>query len=630
MTINPGHIPVGTIYQQKVFAGGNEQDIEIECGPTGPGSTAPLLNTSSSPFTYNNNTQSAQFLYQCENCYAYQFSSTSCYAGPNNTGIVVTLAYVSGSNTEIVLTFQAGSNVAAGNWPIYCNSSAGLLVPAGYVVVEAPACSPSISSVQVNGQQTNTIIAGTSGYVSINGKCLGGTQSVQFGGSGISVSSYNVNLLDSNNDYQVNAYFQSSTSASTGTQTVTLSSAEGNTSGQVNVVSAADIGAQQPATPNAISYAPGSTPASDPSVPAVVPSLSTLTSSAFAVDPSDSSLVVFLKNSGPVTASLDQVQPAAAVSQVRWELDKDSSDTVDIGSDHVPSLAGASGQVVVFNPSAAGNYRLVAYLDLNGNGAFDEGEQLRVMRLAVVQWTLQEGTNTVFTLVDTLFPNGENFVSTIFQNDDGTVSTPPMSLQAQYLLEGGGEYRLIGAAVVRIGNVGNLVADTFVVSYPVPSAGAPAPGNVAGTEQEAAGQALPMFDTMNLAVLPKGAMATGGSAPFRTGSKQVTVSSGLGLVVQVTSSDAPSFGPWDSIHPVTMNTWTTTSGGNSFREFLVGFTLSSPQTYIALNQAAWALNVTGTNDNDLDIWTKGTSSGQGVTGDQVLSVVGAFVVQTRG
>jgi hypothetical protein len=150
MTINPGHIPVGTIYQQKVFAGGNEQDLEIECGPTGPGSTAPLLNTNSSPFTYNNNTQSAQFLYQCENCYAYQFSTTSCYAGPNNTGILVTLAYVSGSNTEIILTFQAGSNVAAGNWPIYCNSSAGILVPAGYVVVEAAPCQGA--SVSINDQ----------------------------------------------------------------------------------------------------------------------------------------------------------------------------------------------------------------------------------------------------------------------------------------------------------------------------------------------------------------------------------------------------------------------------------------------------------------------------------------------
>jgi hypothetical protein len=46
-----------------------------------------------------------------------------------------------------------------------------------------------------------------------------------------------VNLLDSNNDYQVNAYFQSSSSASTGTQTVTLSSAEGNAGAQVFVTS---------------------------------------------------------------------------------------------------------------------------------------------------------------------------------------------------------------------------------------------------------------------------------------------------------------------------------------------------------------------------------------------------------
>jgi hypothetical protein len=46
-------------------------------------------------------------------------------------------------------------------------------------------CTPTINAIQVNGQVTNTIIAGTSGYMSLYGQCLEGAYAVNVDGSGI-------------------------------------------------------------------------------------------------------------------------------------------------------------------------------------------------------------------------------------------------------------------------------------------------------------------------------------------------------------------------------------------------------------------------------------------------------------
>jgi hypothetical protein len=56
------------------------------------------------------------------------------------------------------------------------------------VAVATPSCSsPSISSLQVNGQNTNSIIEGTVGNITINGTCLRSTANVSIDGAGIIV-----------------------------------------------------------------------------------------------------------------------------------------------------------------------------------------------------------------------------------------------------------------------------------------------------------------------------------------------------------------------------------------------------------------------------------------------------------
>jgi len=346
----------------------------------------------------------------------------------------------------------------------------------------------------------------------------------------------------------------------------------------------------QPATPNAV----------DSTSPSVVPVTSTDMDSSFAADDTGLDLTV-LMNSGTVTVNVVNAAPSG--SSIQWEVDRDPVDTVDSA---IPTLS-VSGAQVTFSPSAAGNFVLVAYVDLDGSGTFDEGEQVGVVSFAVVKSTLQEGSDSYVTLTTMLSADGASGATT-----DGSI---PMSIIAHYLLEGGGADRTIGTTDITIGDVGNLLNDTFTVAYPVPTPTPASPGNVAGTETEYPGGPTPMVDAAGVAATTQ---PTGGATPFRGNSAtaDATPPTSGGRVVVLTSLDAPVF-DWNNLHPVTGNTWGSTSGSNAFREFAVAFSSSFPKTYLALNQADWTVTVIGGNNGAN--WVDTGSSVSGDTGWQTVS-----------
>jgi hypothetical protein len=206
-----------------------------------------------------------------------------------------------------------------------------------------------------------------------------------------------------------------------------------------------------PPTPNAV----------DIFMPAVTPVLTTNRASAFATN-STPDLIVVLKDSGTLTLTAANIQPASDTGRLRWQLDRDSADTVDTGS---PSFDGtAVGAQVSFQPAKAGNFRVVAYIDLNNSGAFDEGEQVGILRLAVIRVSLMPSSR--FQLRNTLMATGASAVVT-------SLSSAPMALFSPYLLEGGGASRTVGTGKIIIGNIGNLIGDTFTVGYPALAGAAP-------------------------------------------------------------------------------------------------------------------------------------------------------------
>ena len=190
-----------------------------------------------------------------------------------------------------------------------------------------------------------------------------------------------------------------------------------------------------------------------------------------------------------------------------------------------------SATQVSFQPSAAGNFRLIAYVDLNGNGMWDEGEQLQVLQIAIVQATLQQPINQApfFQTRNTLAASGASAIVTT------SASQPafPMAIYGVYLLEGGGAGRTVGAPNISIGEVGNLLSDTFTISYP---------GTTLGIGVEAPGGDTPMVD------------AGPNNYPYRTNSVPIPSTSVPappatgGRMVGVISGDSPTFG-WRLAYP---------------------------------------------------------------------------------
>src|SRR6185369_7152145 len=75
----------------------------------------------------------------------------------------------------------------------------------------------------------------------------------------------------------------------------------------------------------------------------------------------------------------------------------------------------------------------------------------------------------------------------------------------------------------------------------------------------------------------------------------------------VTADDNPGFGPWLNLHPVTNNPWATTTGGYSFREFIVGYTTTFPRYYVAFASGDWTITAVGTRSGN-GTWSNSSSA----------------------
>lgn len=279
------------------------------------------------------------------------------------------------------------------------------------------------------------------------------------------------------------------------------------------------------------------------------------------------------------------VGAADAGNQLGWRIDRDPTDTVAAGT---PLLSASTGNSVVVTPNTAGNFRVICYYDSNDNQGFDAGEELKVLRMAVVRITVEPG---------------HAIVTQPGYTGDGTsiLTEGAMNLRLDAMLEGGGADRRIGVNKIMLGDVGNLVRDDFTVHYPVANSSLPAPRNIAGTGRENPGAPTPMIDSRH--ARPRHEPA-GGAEAFRitstdepvTGAwEELKAAGGKGQVRRVTAYDSPGF-YWDESHPFTHNKWATTEGGNAFREYVVAFSKTFPKYYAVLATGDWTVFATGLNN----------------------------------
>jgi hypothetical protein len=155
----------------------------------------------------------------------------------------------------------------------------------------------------------------------------------------------------------------------------------------------------------------------------------------------------------------------------------------------------------------------------------------------------------------------------------------PMSMNCEFLIEGGGSNKRIGLSKILFGNVGNLTANTARVNYVT-----------AGIATENPGGSLPMVDTSRVTA---GNAPSGGSQAFRADSSEDSTNpTGGGQLRIVTSSDVPNFGPYKVTHS-NGNIWASTQGGYDFKEFIVGYSTTFPKTYVVVANAVWTIRFVG-------------------------------------
>jgi hypothetical protein len=315
----------------------------------------------------------------------------------------------------------------------------------------------------------------------------------------------------------------------------------------------------------------------------------TNTDTSFASSSSPDLVALFQSSSVQTTVTAMGVTPASAASQLRWKSKRDPSDTVATGQ---PGLNTTTGAQVNITPSVAGNFRLICYHDGNANSDYDAGEEIRVLRFAVVRATLV--TNLATTFIDS------GGLSYAFASEPGefaviSQSFPSLMLiQCRVLLEGGGSNRTIGISNLTFGVVGNLTLDTSKVNY-----------GTSGMGVETPSQALPMVDC---ATNPNG-----GSTPFRS---QLNVGmsngpGGNGKHVTISSDDDPDVGPFKTAHAVV--TWTSTQGGYDFREYIVGYPSSFPKYYVVFARGNWSVRVNGNNSGGTWVNNGSTLTLQGMS-----------------
>jgi hypothetical protein len=309
-------------------------------------------------------------------------------------------------------------------------------------------------------------------------------------------------------------------------------------------------------------------------------------------------LLAVVEKAGDITVTALGVNPPSQKKNVRWQIERDPADTV---AADLPGLDTTSGDVVRLTPSTPGSFRLICFRDANDDGQHQPGEALRVLRLVIVRITAQPGAAMT---VGQAFTGAVNGVST-------GPAPNAVTLQADFLLEGGGADRRFGLGKVILANVGNVVGDSFTVNYP----GQPNPRDTRdGTEVEdpdfrtnrAAGFASPMVDTVNV---QRGQEPTGGNTPNRGNTVETIVGNGPGgngQLRRINSLDRPAFG-WDGNHPTTRNPWATTQGTNDFREWILAHTDTYPRNYTALGRGDWTVTVIGTRGAG-GVWTDNGSS----------------------
>ena len=159
--------------------------------------------------------------------------------------------------------------------------------------------------------------------------------------------------------------------------------------------------------------------------------------------------------------SLSGFNPATAKTKslMHWEVVQNAADAVKGKPTLVPDAVDNTKTHMKLD--MFGSFNIVAYIDGNGNGAFDNGEQLRVLHLAIVRITV---SNVIAT-------NSPNVYKVTNANGKVKIEHDPnggahaVTMTAEVLLEGGGKDKVLGTTKILANFVQNGIGDSVAVGY---------------------------------------------------------------------------------------------------------------------------------------------------------------------
>jgi hypothetical protein len=373
----------------------------------------------------------------------------------------------------------------------------------------------------------------------------------------------------------------------------------------VKVFTVDELIATMPSTKNAVDKTAG--PAN--------PEFKTTNTSTDFVPAAAADLMVVIKQSADVTIKLSgkgDLKGAidAKALLLKTEQNPDDKTGVGVGKLTVSNPAG-SPPASKMTPNVPGNFRLVFFYDENRDGKLDKGEELRVLRTAVVQITMQKDTG-VMTTKKSFVAEGEVNPGSYRVSCD-----KPMEIKADFLLEGGGKDKKIGVfdaaagVLLKLGNVGNCRGDTFEAHYLKKDK---KDKSVPIMFEDPDGDGKPGFPNPMLDAVDT-------QPPFRGNSKDADQGDGAkgGRVVKVTSLDSPAF-DWPLQHSVAKTDWASTQGANEFREWMVARSSTFPETYFALAKSEWSATCKGKRNKKGD-WVDDGAKVEPAPGDHKLIAV---------
>ena len=274
------------------------------------------------------------------------------------------------------------------------------------------------------------------------------------------------------------------------------------------------------------------------------------------------------------TVFADNVQPANISGlPLKWDVTRNPAD----------SLAGPVGlypigpSSAIFDPTSAGSFRIVFYNDANNNNEVELGEQLRILKIAVVKFSLvADGPQGL----DALEVGGLNTFGGLIEDGSARIDTnAAMLARLEVLLEGGGSDRRIGTSSIQLGGLGNLTFNNFQVNY--------APD---GYAREIKYGDYRFCDCS----LGAGLTPNGGDEPFRSTSRdseRQQLSVGVSVVVE--ADDEPDV-IWPLVHPFTLRTFTGTQDGLSFTEYFAAYSSDFKQSYVLVGEQGWFVRYNST------------------------------------